>query len=250
MSNLQYNRMLLRLLLSAKICGKRGHAALDYYHHSKYSFQGQAPLSSLTAMMAQSSYYSEQVWIADTCASHHMVGNASHLRNVTSCDVTENFTVGNGEGQAHQANCFSGQACLSWPANKVLSLASKAPPFVVSVSNHIPSSTSNIDSSLTSSQSSVVPSHASTSFGGDPVLVASSADSIENLQVLSAQQLQVFLPPFDSSSPSMSPYMHPMQTRSKSGVDNTKPFEDYHCYLTIIPPLYEAAEPATYKAAS
>ncbi|KAI5314344.1 hypothetical protein L3X38_043520 [Prunus dulcis] len=49
-------------------------------------------------MTAQSSYSPEQVWIADTCASHHMVGNASHLRNVTSYDVTENFTVGNREG--------------------------------------------------------------------------------------------------------------------------------------------------------
>ncbi|KAI5314345.1 hypothetical protein L3X38_043521 [Prunus dulcis] len=107
------------------------------------------------------------------------------------------------------------------------------------------------DSSLASSQSSAVPSHASASFGGDPVLVASSADSTENLQVLSAQQLQVILPPHDSSSASMSPYMHPVQTRSKSGIDNTKPFEDYyHCYLTTIPALYEAAEPATYKAAS
>ncbi|CAL9022084.1 unnamed protein product [Prunus brigantina] len=130
-------------------------------------------------MMAQSSYSPEQVWIANTCASHHMVSNASHLRNVTSCGVTENFTIGNGE-----------------------------------------------------------------------VVVASSADSTENLQVLSAQQLQVLLPLYDSSSPSMSPYMHPMQTRSKSGIDNTKPFEDYHCYLTTIPPFYEAAEPATYKAAS
>ncbi|BBH09462.1 hypothetical protein Prudu_021967 [Prunus dulcis] len=165
-------------VVECQICGKRGHAALDCNHHSNYSFQGQA---LLTAMMAQSSYSPEQVWIADTCASHHMVGNASHLRNVTSYDVTENFIVGNRE-----------------------------------------------DSSLASSQSSAVPSHASASFSGDPVI----------------------LPPHDSSSASMSPYMHPVQTRSKSGIDNTKPFEDYHCYLTTIPPLYEAAEPATYKAAS
>ncbi|KAI5333019.1 hypothetical protein L3X38_023149 [Prunus dulcis] len=49
-------------------------------------------------MTAQSSYSPEQVWIADIGASHHMVGNASHLHNITSCDVTENVTVGNGEG--------------------------------------------------------------------------------------------------------------------------------------------------------
>lgn len=35
-----------------QIYGKRGHAALDCYHRSNYSFQGQAPPSSLTAMTA------------------------------------------------------------------------------------------------------------------------------------------------------------------------------------------------------
>ncbi|KAI5321825.1 hypothetical protein L3X38_030897 [Prunus dulcis] len=85
-------------VVECQICGKRGHAALDCYHRSNYAFQGQAPPSSLTAMTAQSSYSPKQVWIIDTGASHHMVGNASHLHNITSCDVTTNVTVGNGEG--------------------------------------------------------------------------------------------------------------------------------------------------------
>ncbi|KAI5314222.1 hypothetical protein L3X38_043398 [Prunus dulcis] len=79
-------------------CGKRGHAALDCYHRSNYSFQGQAPPSSLTAMTAQTSYSPEQVWIADSGATHHMVGDVSHLQNMTPCVTEENVTVGNGEG--------------------------------------------------------------------------------------------------------------------------------------------------------
>ncbi|XP_016647521.1 PREDICTED: uncharacterized protein LOC107880499 [Prunus mume] len=81
-----------------QICGKRGHVALDCYHRSNYSFQGQAPPSSLTAMTAQTSYSPEQVWIADSGATHHMVGDVSQLQNVTPCVTEENVTVGNGEG--------------------------------------------------------------------------------------------------------------------------------------------------------
>ncbi|CAL2254172.1 unnamed protein product [Prunus armeniaca] len=81
-----------------QICGKRGHGALDCYHRSNYSFQGQAPPSSLTAMTAQTSYSPEQVWIADSGATHHMVGDVSQLQNVTPCVTEENVTVGNGEG--------------------------------------------------------------------------------------------------------------------------------------------------------
>ncbi|CAL2246117.1 unnamed protein product [Prunus armeniaca] len=562
-------------VVECQICGKRGHIALDCYHRSNYAFQGQAPPSSLTAMTAQSSYSPEQVWIDDTGASHHMVGNASHLHNVTSCDVTENVTVGNGEGLEiinlgttsiscantrslsmpsvfhdkltkqivlqgksnqglyhiplaassvlNRASCFSsapvaylGQQIKSslWhqrlghPTNEVVKLmlqasavsvsalcsaclhgkmhklpfpsehiksniafqrihsdvwgpsrnksidgyryyvsfvdectgflwlyplfnksgvfeiflkfyafistqfgarlqyfqsdgggefnssqfasfldskgiihqlscpstpqqnglderknrhvietaltlsvsanlpgqfwyhavahaaylinfmpsialgnqspfqklfekppplqhirvfgtvgykgvicynttthrfllsrhvihdesvfpfrhsepsppfsnlssctpsSFKAPPIVVSVSYHVPSLASCSDPSLASSHSSDVPFHVSASFGDDPVLVALGADSIDNLQVLSAQQLQVLLPSHESSSPSMPPPMHPMQTRSKSGIVKTKPFEDYQCYLTTIPPFHEAAEPTTYMAAS
>ncbi|BBH09514.1 hypothetical protein Prudu_022027 [Prunus dulcis] len=489
-------------VVECQICGKRGHAALDCYHRSNYAFQGQAPPSSLTAMTAQSSYSPEQVWIADTGASHHMVGNASQLHNITSCDVPENVTVGNGEGQAHQANCSSGKSnqglyhiplatssvlnhasCFSsapvaylgqqiksslWhkrlghPTNEVVKLmlqasavsvstdsvsalcsaclhgkmhrlpfpsehirskiafqrihsdvwgpsrnksidgyryyvsfvdectgflwlypllnksgvfeiflkfyafistqfgahlqyfqsdgggefnssqfasfldskgiihqlscpstpqqnglaerknrhvietaltllvpanlpgqfwyhavahaaylinfmpsialgnqspfqklfdkppplqhlrvfGTAAPPIVVSISHHVPSLASSPVPNLASSQSSDIPSRVSASFGGDPVLVGSSADSIENLQVLNAQQLQVLLPSQESSSPFMPPPMHPMQTRSKSGIVKPKPFEEYQCYLTTIPSLHDAAEPATYKAAS
>ncbi|CAL9026180.1 unnamed protein product [Prunus brigantina] len=55
-----------------QICGKRGHGALDCYHMSNYSFQGQTPPSSLTAMTAHTSYSPKQVWFADSGATHHM----------------------------------------------------------------------------------------------------------------------------------------------------------------------------------
>ncbi|KAI5321826.1 hypothetical protein L3X38_030898 [Prunus dulcis] len=44
--------------------------------------------------------------------------------------------------------------------------------------------------------------------------------------------------------------MHPMQTRSKSGIVKPKPFEEYQCYLTTILSLHDVVELATYKAAS
>ncbi|CAL9014239.1 unnamed protein product [Prunus brigantina] len=85
-------------VVECQICGKRGHGALDCFHRSNYSFQGQAPPSSLNAMTAQTSFSPEHVWIADSGASHHMVGNSSQLDHVTPCNVDENVTVGNGAG--------------------------------------------------------------------------------------------------------------------------------------------------------
>ncbi|KAI5333017.1 hypothetical protein L3X38_023146 [Prunus dulcis] len=133
-----------------------------------------------------------------------------------------------------------GHSKPSLPSSNISSCPSssfKAPPIVVSISHHVPSLASSPYPSLASSQSSDIPSHVSASFSGDPVLVGSSADSTENLQVLNAQQLQVFLPSHESSSPYMPPPMHPMQTRFKSGIVKPKPFEEYQCYLTTIPSL-------------
>ncbi|CAL2235003.1 unnamed protein product [Prunus armeniaca] len=124
-------------VVECQICGKRGHAALDCYHRSNYAFQGQAPPSSLTAMTAQCSYSPEQVWITDTGASHHMVGNASHLHNVTSCDVTENVTVGNGEvaylGQ--QIKSSLSHYRLGHPTNEVVKLMLQASAVSISANS-------------------------------------------------------------------------------------------------------------------
>ncbi|KAI5353156.1 hypothetical protein L3X38_006049 [Prunus dulcis] len=49
-------------------------------------------------MTAQTSFSPKHVWIADSGASHHMVGNSSQLDHVTPCNVDENVTVGNGAG--------------------------------------------------------------------------------------------------------------------------------------------------------
>ncbi|CAL2264035.1 unnamed protein product [Prunus armeniaca] len=88
--------------------------ALDCFHRSNYVYQGQAPPSTISAMAAHSSYMpthayapmttpsrqetAYHVWIADSGASHHMVADVSTLHDVTSCDSTDQVTVGNGEG--------------------------------------------------------------------------------------------------------------------------------------------------------
>ncbi|BBH00229.1 transposable element gene, partial [Prunus dulcis] len=60
-----------------QICSKRGHTNANcYFCHeassSRHGSQGQAPPSNLFAMTAQTSYMPDQVWIADSGASHHM----------------------------------------------------------------------------------------------------------------------------------------------------------------------------------
>ncbi|CAL2277183.1 unnamed protein product [Prunus armeniaca] len=86
------------MIIECQICDKKGHGALDCYHRSNYAFQGQSPPSSLTAMTAQTTYNPDQVWIADSGATHHMVSTLDHLNNVAACDSAENVTVGNMEG--------------------------------------------------------------------------------------------------------------------------------------------------------
>ncbi|CAL9016186.1 unnamed protein product [Prunus brigantina] len=85
-------------VIECQICGKKGHGALDCFHRSNYVYQGQAPPSNLSAMTAQTSYVPDQVWIADSGASHHMVSDISSLNHVAPCESTEQVIVGNGEG--------------------------------------------------------------------------------------------------------------------------------------------------------
>ncbi|KAI5335957.1 hypothetical protein L3X38_026091 [Prunus dulcis] len=84
--------------MECQICGKKGHGALDCFHRSNYSYQGLPPSPKLSAMTAQSSNIPNQVWIADSGASHHMVADVSSLHHVTPCESAEQVTVGNGEG--------------------------------------------------------------------------------------------------------------------------------------------------------
>ncbi|KAI5327629.1 hypothetical protein L3X38_027025 [Prunus dulcis] len=154
----------------------------------------------------------------------------------------------------HDENVFPfGNSQSALPSSNISSCPSssfKPPPIVVSVSHHVPSLASSPVPNIASSHFSAFPSSVSAFFGGDPVLIGSSAASIENLQVLNDQQLQALLPSQESSSSFLAPPMHPMQTRSKSGIVKPKPFEEYQCYLTTIPSLHDTAEPATYKVAS
>ncbi|CAL9022249.1 unnamed protein product [Prunus brigantina] len=85
-------------VIECQICGKKGHGALDCFHRSNYVYQGQAPPSNLSAMTAQTSYVPDQVWIADSGVSHHMVSDISSLNHVAPCESTEQVIVGNGEG--------------------------------------------------------------------------------------------------------------------------------------------------------
>ncbi|BBN67607.1 transposable element gene [Prunus dulcis] len=76
-------------VIECQICGKKGHGALDCFHRSNYSYQGLPPSPKLSAMTAQSSYIPNQVWIADSGASHHMVADVSSLHHVTPCESAE-----------------------------------------------------------------------------------------------------------------------------------------------------------------
>ncbi|BBH08831.1 hypothetical protein Prudu_021147 [Prunus dulcis] len=74
-------------VIECQICGKRGHGALDCYQRSNYSYQGQPPSPKISAMTAQSAYTPNQVWIADSGASHHMVADVSSLHHVTPVNL-------------------------------------------------------------------------------------------------------------------------------------------------------------------
>ncbi|XP_050109732.1 uncharacterized protein LOC126588666 isoform X1 [Malus sylvestris] len=104
-----------------QICGKRGHIALECYHRNNYAYQGNPPPSSL-AMIAQANietnavagsvfpnenghdFSTEDHWIIDTGATHHMTANLNHLNNVTPYNGDEKITIGNGTGQGNKEN--------------------------------------------------------------------------------------------------------------------------------------------------
>lgn len=70
-------------IIECQICGKKGHSALDYYHRTNFAYQGLAPLSNLHAMNAQATSFSlDDLWIANSVASHHMMNTVSNMTNI------------------------------------------------------------------------------------------------------------------------------------------------------------------------
>lgn len=68
-------------VVECQICGKMGHSALDCYQRSNYSFQGQQPPTSLSAMSAQQTtrFIPQDTWIVDSSASHHITADINAL---------------------------------------------------------------------------------------------------------------------------------------------------------------------------
>ncbi|KAM1422622.1 hypothetical protein ACFX2I_004733 [Malus domestica] len=85
-------------VVECQICGKRGHSALDCYQRSNYSYQGQLPPSSLSAMQAQQTtpFVPQDAWIVDSGASHHMTADVNSLTHVTPFEGSDKITIGNG----------------------------------------------------------------------------------------------------------------------------------------------------------
>ncbi|BBH05343.1 hypothetical protein Prudu_016706 [Prunus dulcis] len=291
-------------VVECQICGKRGHAALDCYHRSNYAFQGQAPPSSLTAMTAQSSYSPKQVWIIDTGASHHMVGNASHLHNITSCDVTRMSLLVMGkdkltkkivlQGKSNQglyhiplatssvlnrASCFSSAPVAYLGQQIKSSLWHKSTQFGAHLQYFKNDGGGEFNSSqfasflaskgiihqlscpstpqqnglaerknrhvIETALTLLVPANLPGQFWYHAV-----AHAAYLINFMPRLLLEISLLVKQSSLPYMPHPMHPMQTRSKSGIVKPKPFEEYQCYLTTILSLHDVVELATYKAAS
>ena len=96
-----------------QICGKKGHIALECFHRNNYAYHGNPPPPSL-AMTAQTyidsnaatglvssndnghGFSTEDNWIIDTGATHHMTANLNHLNNATPYTSDEKITIGNG----------------------------------------------------------------------------------------------------------------------------------------------------------
>ncbi|KAM2408029.1 hypothetical protein ACFX1X_027124 [Malus domestica] len=89
-------------ILECQICGKKGHSALNCYHRGNYAYQGAQPPSSFNAFTAQAQpnlhSSSQQNWVLDTGATHHMTAGLDHLTLITPFEGTDRITVGNGEG--------------------------------------------------------------------------------------------------------------------------------------------------------
>ncbi|TQD96597.1 hypothetical protein C1H46_017758 [Malus baccata] len=84
-------------VVECQICGKRGHSALDCYQRSNYSYQGQLPPSSLSAMQAQQTtpFVPQDAWIVDSGAYHHMTADVNTLNHVTPFEGSDKITIGN-----------------------------------------------------------------------------------------------------------------------------------------------------------
>ncbi|XP_050148135.1 uncharacterized protein LOC126623328 isoform X1 [Malus sylvestris] len=83
-------------IMECQICGKRRHSALDCFHRANYTYQGQPPPSSLSAMNAQqtSQVLPPDSWIVDSGASHHMIADINALNQVASYQGSDNITIG------------------------------------------------------------------------------------------------------------------------------------------------------------
>ncbi|KAM2157366.1 hypothetical protein ACFX1R_042948 [Malus domestica] len=93
-------------VVECQICGKMGHSALDCYQRSNYSFQGQPPSTSLSAMNVQQTtqFIPQDTWIVDSGASHHMIADINALTRVIPFEGFEKITIGNGTGQEDKGN--------------------------------------------------------------------------------------------------------------------------------------------------
>ena len=94
-----------------QICGKKGHLALECYHRNNYAYQESPPPPSLAAMTAQTEidqnegtladnghgFDSNDQWIIDTGATHHMTANINNLNQAIPYLGDEQITVSNGE---------------------------------------------------------------------------------------------------------------------------------------------------------
>ncbi|BBH07344.1 hypothetical protein Prudu_019255 [Prunus dulcis] len=87
-------------ILECQICGKKGHIALNCYHRANFAYQGAPPPQSIQAMTANLSYTPNDLWIADSGASHHMTPNVHQLQASAPYSSEDKITIGNGEGQS------------------------------------------------------------------------------------------------------------------------------------------------------
>ncbi|CAL8169438.1 unnamed protein product [Prunus armeniaca] len=87
-------------IVECQICGKHGHIALNCCHRANFAYQGATPPPSLQAMTAHvpSVYPHDDLWIANSGASHHMTPHISNLMTATPYSSENKVTVGSGEG--------------------------------------------------------------------------------------------------------------------------------------------------------
>ncbi|BBH06313.1 hypothetical protein Prudu_017933 [Prunus dulcis] len=88
----------------------KGHIALNCYHRANFAYQGAPPPHSIQAMAANMSYTPNDLWIADSGASHHMTPNVHQLQASAPYSSEDKITIGNGEGQATHRILYKGQS--------------------------------------------------------------------------------------------------------------------------------------------